>query len=64
MNFINVAKCLELFNIVLFGGLGAIDCTYTQKTGRNCETRDSYELLTCKRQSRLLHCEHRSVFWK
>lgn len=30
MNFINVAKCLELFNVALLGDLGAIDCTDTQ----------------------------------
>ena len=30
MNFINVAKCLELLNIALLGGLEAIDCTDTQ----------------------------------
>jgi len=65
MNFINVAKCLELlYTALLVGGLGTIDSTDIQQIGRNCETRGSYELLTCKRQSRLLHCEHRRVFWK
>jgi len=30
MNFTNVAKCLELFDIALLCGLGAMDCTDTQ----------------------------------
>jgi len=30
MIFKNVTKCLELFDIALLGGLGAMDCTDTQ----------------------------------
>ena len=30
MNFINVTKCLELLNIALLDGLGAMDCTDIQ----------------------------------